>query len=75
MPSKFAPGTDAPPSVQTLDEAEQRGKQVLLYQPEGVLSGVFTCARCGAVAVQPDLLMHASECRYAPGADASITVW
>lgn len=74
MPSNLASSTDALLSGNGLDEAERRGKQVLLYQPEGVLSGVFTCARCGAVAVQPDLLMHASDCRYSSGI-ASITVW
>lgn len=74
MPSTPMPGTAPRPSDSTLDDAERRGKQVLLYQPEGLLGGVFTCARCGAVAVQPDLLMHASHCRYAAGA-VSITVW
>ena len=74
MPTHLASSTDAPPSGHSLDEAERRGKQVLLYQPEGLLSGVFTCARCGAVAVQPDLLLHATNCRYARGG-AAITVW
>jgi hypothetical protein len=69
------PETDPAPLRQpALINAEARGKQVLLYTPDGALGGSFTCARCRAVALQPDLLVHASDCRYSSGI-ASITVW
>ncbi len=66
----------APPRAlaAALDEAEARGKQVLFYEPAGVLGGTFTCARCAAMALQPDLMLHTATCRYAAGG-ATITVW
>jgi hypothetical protein len=60
--------------IDALDDAEARGKLVLFYEPEGVLGGNFTCARCGAVSLQPDLMVHATTCPYATDS-ASITVW
>ena len=73
------PDDDADPAsrrapVRALDAAEARGKVVLFYEPGGVLGGTFTCARCAAVAAQPDLLSHAPSCRYA-AAGSPITVW
>jgi hypothetical protein len=61
------------PSSNALELAEARGKQVLLYEPQGVLGGTFSCARCGEVAIQPDLLQHAPNCPYVSGGP-SITV-
>ena len=69
-----APPALKPASDPTLSAAEARGKQMLLYEPAGPLGGSFTCARCGAVALQPDLLLHAAGCRYA-GSGLPITVW
>lgn len=74
MPPDDRPHVPARAHPQVLQEAEARGKQVLLYQPAGVLGGTFTCARCGMNAVQPDLLLHVADCPYA-AAGASITVW
>lgn len=69
------PETDPAPLRQpALSDAEARGKQVLLYTPGGALGGSFSCARCRAVALQPDLLVHAADCRYRPDT-GSITVW
>lgn len=48
-----------------LTRAEERGKQVLLYAPQGPLGGLFVCTRCGASALQPDLLDHRDDCLYA----------
>lgn len=45
--------------------AEARGKHVLLYEHQGVLAGTFSCARCGAMAHQPELIVHAPACAYA----------
>jgi hypothetical protein len=47
-----------------LARAEARGKQVLLYAPDGPLGGIFMCSRCSAIARQPDLLDHGSACAY-----------
>lgn len=47
-----------------LAHAEDRGKQVLLYAPQGPIGGVFVCSRCGAAALQPDLLDHRGDCLY-----------
>jgi len=49
----------------SLARAEERGKQVLLYAPQGPLGGIFVCSRCGASALQPDLLDHRADCLYA----------
>ncbi len=58
----------APPALATaLQRAEAHGKQVLYYTPHGMLGGTFVCARCGATAIQPDLLAHALACPYAAG--------
>jgi hypothetical protein len=54
--------------------AEAHGQQLLLYTPDGLLGGRFTCTRCRAVALQPDLLRHGGACPYQPGG-APITVW
>ena len=51
-----------------LQRAETRGKQVLVYSPQGPLGGVFVCSRCGASALQPDLIEHRADCPYRPGA-------
>ena len=48
----------------TLLRAEARGKQVLLYTPDGSLGGLFVCSHCGASAFQPDLLDHPVDCPY-----------
>jgi hypothetical protein len=53
------------PRETTLTRAEARGKQVLLYAPQGPLGGIFVCSRCGASALQPDLLDHRADCPYA----------
>ena len=47
-----------------LARAEAHGRQVLLYAAEGPLGGSFLCFRCGATALQPVLLQHASTCPY-----------
>lgn len=47
-----------------LARAERRGRQVLLYAPDGPLGGTFTCTRCAATALQPDLLVHRTACFY-----------
>lgn len=61
-------GEPAPPSAgrreAALARAEARGRQVLVYAPDGPLGGNFACSRCGACAVQPDLLDHAPGCPY-----------
>ena len=49
-----------------LARAETRGKQVLVYAPQGPLGGVFACSRCGASALQPDLIDHRDDCPYRP---------
>jgi hypothetical protein len=64
----------APLQQPALSDAEARGKQVLLYTPGGALGGSFSCARCRAVALQPDLLVHAATCPYRADS-GSITVW
>lgn len=74
MPREPAPPVSPRACEQVLAEAEVRGKQMLLYEPVGPLGGNFTCVRCGAVALQPDLLTHAAGCRYA-GSGLPITVW
>ena len=57
----------------TLARAEARGRQVLLYAPDGPLGGTFTCTRCAASALQPDLLDHGTACRYrVAGADDTV---
>lgn len=48
----------------SLSRAEARGRQVLLYAPLGPLGGTFACSRCGASALQPDLLTHHRDCPY-----------
>jgi hypothetical protein len=54
------------PREAELARAEVRGKQVLLYAPDGVLGGLFVCSRCAASALQPDLLDHRGDCPYRP---------
>ncbi len=72
------PSTDRPPAPAhagnepalpagreaALVRAEARGKQVLLYTPDGSLGGIFVCSHCGASAFQPDLLNHPADCPY-----------
>lgn len=57
------PFTDSVRDV-LLARAESRGRQVLLYAPDGPLGGTFTCSRCAASAWQPDLLDQGTACRY-----------
>jgi hypothetical protein len=63
------PAADSPKAIglALLTRAESSGKQVLLYEPQGVLGGTFTCARCQAAALQPDLMTHSADCGYASG--------
>ncbi len=75
MQGTHPPAPPDPGCSTTLARAEARGRQVLLYAPHGPLGGSFLCSRCGASALQPDLLMHADGCLYgttlpapAPGA-------
>jgi hypothetical protein len=67
--------TVQPPSTplreSELARAEGRGKQVLLYAPQGPIGGVFVCSRCGAAALQPDLLDHRGDCPYRAAPDAT----
>jgi hypothetical protein len=57
--------TVPPPSREAnLARAEQRGRQVLLYAPDGPMGGSFACTRCIATALQPDLLVHREGCPY-----------
>lgn len=67
MHNPFAP-LDAvtPPGGReaALARAEARGKQILLYAPEGPLGGIFVCSRCGTSALQPDLIDHRGTCLY-----------
>jgi hypothetical protein len=63
------PPLPADPARETaLARAETRGKQVLVYAPQGPLGGVFGCSRCGASALQPDLIDHRNDCLYRPAA-------
>ena len=59
--------TDDPARNTALARAETRGKQVLVYSPHGPLGGEFVCSRCGASALQPDLIDHLPDCPYRPG--------
>ena len=63
MSTGAATGTP-PQRAEALARAEERGKQVLLYAPNGPLGGIFVCSRCGASAWQPDLLDHRADCAY-----------
>jgi len=58
--------TDDPARNTALARAETRGKQVLVYSPQGPLGGVFVCSRCSASALQPDLIDHRPDCPYRP---------
>jgi hypothetical protein len=61
------PAVPADPARETaLARAEARGKQVLVYAPQGPLGGVLGCSRCGASALQPDLIDHRDDCPYYP---------
>ena len=66
-PSATALGDGARPQANreaALARAEARGRQVLVYAPDGPLGGMFVCSRCGASALQPDLLDHRPDCAY-----------
>lgn len=64
QPPSLAPLLLAPSLQSELVRAEQRGKQLLLYVPQGPLGGSFACSRCGASELQPDLLDHRAGCPY-----------
>ena len=66
QPPSTAQHPPMPSRESELARAEQRGKQVLLYAPQGPLGGVFACSRCGASELQPDLLDHRRDCPYRP---------
>ena len=63
----MVPRRAPPPRAPVPAGAEARGKQVLLYEPLGPLGGTFTCSRCGAAALQPDLLDLRPDCAYVSG--------
>ncbi|MEP7302241.1 MAG: hypothetical protein ABI699_11985 [Caldimonas sp.] len=63
-PDAAAQPVPTSPREAELARAEGRGRQVLLYVPEGPLGGAFTCTRCAATALQPDLLDHQAGCSY-----------
>jgi hypothetical protein len=48
--------------------ADPSRRQILFYAPVGLLGGTFTCSRCGVTGRQPDVLDHAVDCPYRPGA-------
>jgi hypothetical protein len=61
MTSPAPPARRAPLAPVRVDAADT---QVLLYQPSGPIGGTFICSRCGAAALQPDLLDHRGDCEY-----------
>lgn len=69
QPTLSSPHLSTPLRESELARAEHRGKQVLLYAPNGPLGGVFVCSRCGASELQPDLLDHRADCLYRPYRD------
>ncbi len=64
QPPSTAQHLAAPLRESELARAENRGKHVLLYAPQGPLGGFFACSRCGASELQPDLLDHRADCPY-----------
>ena len=63
------------PSRAGADAAPRAGagapRQLLLYAPSGPIGGTFICSRCGAAALQPDLIGHGRDCIYAAASDCA----
>jgi hypothetical protein len=64
MPARIAPKNLDDRLVEHALRAETRGDWVLLYTSLGPLGGRLMCWRCGAEAVQPDLIEHRLDCDY-----------
>lgn len=63
-PAPLNPDASSAAAATPLVPARTRGRQLLVYTPDGPVGGTFTCTQCQAQGWQPDLLDHAALCPY-----------